>query len=773
MAVPQRYKSRILQHVAHRAYEPKQVRELAEDLGVPPAEHEAFREAVEELIDADQVVLGDANKVALPPIGREVTGRFKRHERGFGFILPDTPSSHGDVYVDARDTAGALTGDRVRADVVHRPRGKRHSVQGVVAEIIQRGNTTFVGRLERRGKTWVVHPDGKALNQPVLIRDIGAKAPPENAKVVVDLTVFPENRNMPEGVITEVLGDAGQPDVETAGVMRAFNLPEKFNEPVVNEARDATADYNEHTGEYIDTRLDLRALFTATIDPPDARDFDDAISIEPTDDGYELGIHIADVATFVRPDSELDLEARERGNSAYLPRLVVPMLPEVLSNGICSLQPGVPRLAKSVFIEYDRKANVKNTRFANSVIQSNFRMTYLEAQGLIDGDRDEALKHQVHEQTYNDELVAKLKLMDELARSIRKRRLSKGMIVLDLPEVELVFDERGHVVDAHPEDDAFTHKIIEAFMVEANEAVAAVFADMDVPLLRRVHPEPDAHGTGDLRRFARVAGFNIPSNPSPKEIQALLDATRGKPAQRAVHLAVLKTLTKAEYAPAQVGHFALASDHYAHFTSPIRRYADLTVHRALEALLEHVGDKKSLPRGLKARQQLGKTLHRDERCPDEESLTEIGKHCSATERNAEQAERELRDVLVLQLMTRYVGDHFDGTVTGVTGFGIFVQIDKYLVEGLIKTDQLPGAPAERWKLNEHTAAMTAERSGRAIQIGDTFKVVVNAVDLPKREMDLQIVENHPQKKTKKGAPRREDKPKVHKSRGGRRRKGGR
>ncbi len=769
--MPSQYKSRILRHVSHRDYEPRQVRELAKALGVPTEEHADFREALDELVGNNQVVLGAADAVALPPIGREVTGRFKRHERGFGFIIPDQRSSHGDVFVSPRDTGGAMTGDRVRADIAHRDRGKHGTIAGVVTEIIQRNNTQVVGTLDQRGKQWIVHPDGKAVAGPVLVRDAKAKNAKVGNKVVLELTVFPERRGQTaEGVIVETLGEAGAPDVETMGVIRAYGLHTEFPEAVVNEARAATRDYNDHQSAYFEDRLDLRDTFTLTIDPPDAKDFDDAISLSRTDAGWELGVHIADVATFVRPGGELDAEAYERGNSSYLPRLVLPMLPEVLSNGICSLQPAVPRLAKSCFITYDREGRPIGTRIANAVIESNHRLTYLEAQALIDGDERAAKKHQVYELPYSDPLAPTLKALDQLARTILKRREADGMISLDLPEVELVFDEDGRVIDARPEDDAFTHRIVEMFMVEANEAIARLFNDLDVPLIRRVHPDPEAHDTDELRRFARVAGYNIPRNPSRKELQGLLHATRGKPAAKAVHLAVLKTLTKAEYSPALVGHFALASQHYTHFTSPIRRYPDLLVHRAIEALLEAMGQESKLPAKKGPRKQLANKLSSDERCADEDKLAEMGRHCSATERNSEQAERELRDFLVLQLLQDHVGDIFPGTVTGVTGFGIFVQIDKYLVEGLIKTTDLPGAPADQWKLNEQTGSMTSQRSGRAITIGDTFEVQIVSIDLARREMDLKIVEKRSDKKSQKHKPRRDDKPKPRKSRGSGQRK---
>jgi len=737
-------KKKILRHVTHRAYQPQQFAELADDLGVDKSDRESLQNAVDELIEDDQVVLGSGDAISLPPPGREMTGRFKRHERGFGFILPDTPNVHGDLFVPAENTGGALTGDMVRAQVIRRGRrgpAGRSPFIGRIVEITQRADSHFVGTLHKQGKLFVVVVDGKALTQPVVVRDPGAKHAKVGDKVVVDLTRYPDDDYLPEGVITEVLGRTGDADVELTAICRAYDLADEFPQVVTDEARAVVNRYNKKPESFNAGRVDMRDEFVLTIDPPDAQDFDDALSIRKTKQGLELGVHIADVAAFVQPDSAIDKEAYERGNSTYLPRKVIPMLPEVLSNGLCSLQPGVPRLARSAFITYDDEGNVVGSRFARTIIDSNHRLTYIEAQALIDGDKKLAREHAKNDAPYTNELIDTLKQMDALSKTIRKRRFRDGMITLDLPEVELIYGEDGHVVDAQPEDDAYTHKLIEAFMVEANEAVARVFADLNVPLIRRLHPDPSAHDTTELRMFARVAGFNIPENPDRKQLQELLEKTRGTPAAKAVHFAVLRTLTKAEYAPDLIGHFALASEHYTHFTSPIRRYPDLTVHRAFDALMEELGDVDRIPKQPAKRKRLGARLRSDPRCLDEDKLREVGSHCSSTERNSEAAERELRTLLLLHLMEEHIGEDFDGTVAGVTNFGVFCQIDKYLVEGMIRTDALPGAPAERWKLNPYTGSLTAQRSGRSITIGDTFKVRINKVDLVRREMDLLIVDN--------------------------------
>ena len=779
------FQHRILQHIRHRAYQPQQLQALASDLGVEDKDYDAFVAAVEELADDGQVLMGASDTVALPSIGREVTGKFKRNDRGFGFVIPDTRNSHGDLFVGPRDTNGALTGDRVRAEVFHRGggRGQRPDrMSGRITEIIQRGDTRFPGNLVQRSGRWMVDVDGTALPGPVLVRDPGAKHAAGGAKVVVELTHFPEGDMLAEGVIVEVLGEIGEPEVETVAICRAFGLAEKFPEAAMKDARQCVQKYQKLDREGAsDGREDLRDQFTLTIDPPDAQDFDDAISIAHDDAGWELGVHIADVSTFVTGGSALDEEAYERGNSTYLPRKVIPMLPEVLSNGLCSLQPSVARLAMSVFIRYGGKGQVKSSRFAQSVIQSDHRLTYLEAQALIDGKGDkEARAFARSDVPYTKQLRDTLSDMEQLSKIVRQRRKDGGMISLDLPEVELIHDDTGRVVDAKPEDDAYTHQLIETFMVEANEAVARVFADLNVPLIRRIHPDPGAHDTEELRRFARVAGFNIPSNPSRRELQTLLEATRGKPSAMAVHLAVLKTLTKAEYAPALIGHFALASEHYTHFTSPIRRYPDLTVHRALAALINVMGSTRQLPRNPQARRRIARQLSEQAGLPSEADLQTLGRHCSATERNSEAAERELRDFLVLQLLEQHIGDEFAGTITGVTGFGVFIQIDRYLVEGLVRNEKLPGAPADRWNLNEQTGAVVAQRSGRSITIGDQFKVRINRVDLSRRELDLHIIEApaaHPAKqKRKQGTSKTKSARPTHKAKGnvkGKAKRGGR
>lgn len=757
--MPHRYSRRILSHLADTRYEPRSIRDLAHDLSIPSDEYQLFHDSVQQLLEEGQVVLGAAEAVTLPPPGKEMVGVFRGNERGFGFVIPDELTQHGDLFVPPGRTMDAMSGDRVRARVRReRRRGGagKSPFTGEIVEIIERADKQYVGVLEKRGSRYLVQVDGKLMHDPVVVRDPHAKNAKPGDKVVLEIIKFPDGPGqLPEGVITEVLGEAGEPAIETLGIMRAFGLAEKFDEAVLQQAREAASMLEDDV--IPSDREDLTETFICTIDPPDARDFDDAIHIKKLegegDAVWELGVHIADVSYFVKVGTPLDEQAYTRGNSTYLPRKVIPMLPELLSNGVCSLQEGVNRFTKSAFIRYDAEGNVVGERFARTVIRSAKRLTYLEAQALIDGDLREARKHTRSEPHYPRQLIKTLSMMDELARTIRERRMREGMIVLGLPDVELIFDDSGRVIDAEPEDNAFTHTIIEMFMVEANEAAARLFDGIDVPMIRRVHADPDVHGMGELRSFARVAGYNIPAKPSRKELQDLLEAVRGKPAQHAVHLAVLRTLSKAEYAPVLVGHFALASEHYTHFTSPIRRYPDFVVHRGIDAYLEAAA--KHNGKGGKAKKQLTKAVRDDPRVPDEDRLTEIGRHCSGTERNSEQAERQLRAYLVMELLSEHLGEDYQGTVTGVTGSGVFIQLDRYLVDGLIRAADLPGEQGERWKLNTNTGALVAQRSGKTITIGDRFTVRIAKIDLSRRQMDLVIIDeragqaDRPRKKTKR------------------------
>lgn len=761
--------SRILSHLRSDRYRPQRPRGLAKELQLANDEvYPSFRESLRELMHQGRVVLGAGGTIMLPgnqPARDVFTGTYRHNRRGFGFVVPTDPSEHEDLYIPEGHNAGAITGDIVRAKITSRgQRDGKTIYSGRVMEIVERTQKRFVGTLVRKGNEWSVMPDGNTFTEPILAPDAASRHIRAGTKVVIEVTAYPENGAWAQGVITEVLGKPGEKDVDLKSTIVMFNLPERFPDEVLDQARQAVDEFDPNAERQ--HRLDLTRETICTIDPDDAKDYDDAISLHQLENGqWELGVHIADVSWFVPPESAMDREAAERGNSVYFPGHVIPMLPEILSNGVCSLQEEVPRLCKSAFITYDENAMPVATRFANSVIKSAKRLRYREAQAILDGA--ETIPHpdgpkKISE--YERSVVELLHDMNTLARRLQKRRHQQGQIVLELPEVDLVLDEDGKVIDAVPEDQSFTHTLIEMFMVEANEAVARLLDSQNVPFLRRTHPEPEPPRAERLREFVTAAGFKLPKQLDRKAIQALLHAVRGKPEAFAISLAVLKSLTRAEYSPEVIGHYALASEHYCHFTSPIRRYADLTIHRLLDAYFAAGG-------GIGQRGGRRKPKIDPQSVPSADELKELGSHLSFTERRADDAERELRQVKILELLRKQVGHEFPGVVTGITNFGIFIQIQTYLIDGLIRYEHLMD---DWWDVDDKIGQIRGQRTGQVIRIGDLVKTVIARVDLPRRELDLSItqVTSRPGRRGQPEAAEQREQREKHKSRPNQQRKAG-
>ncbi len=733
---PERFKDRIVRHLAKQGYQPQKEPGLARELGIADEEHGDFREAVKALMKTGRIVMGSASALTLPDPARRIVGQFRANPRGFGFLIPDTPNTHGDLFVPPGQTGGALTGDTVAARVLKRgKRDGRMMYEGRIVEIIERGQSRFVGELCRELKRWFVRPDGNTLHVPIFVGDPGAKGARAGDQVVVEIVEYPEENRDARGVIAKILGKRGEPGVDTQSIVYQYQLPLEFPASVTKEAARVVAKYDAE--EEARDRDDLRDLTIITIDPDTARDFDDAISITKCARGrLELGVHIADVAHFVKPGSKLDTEARERANSCYFPRLVIPMLPEVLSNGVCSLQEKVPRLAKSAFITYDAKGRRVSTRFANTVIHSAKRLTYDQATKILEGKVGRIPKKAV-------DLVGQ---MDSLARTIQKRRLADGSLVLDLPEVEIVFDDEVRPIGVEPEDRAFSHTIIEMFMVEANEVVAELLTELKVPSLRRAHAPPDESSTQPLNRFLRALDLPPVDGMDRRALQPLLDRVKGRPESFAVNLAILRSMERAVYEPSSVGHFALASEDYTHFTSPIRRYPDLTVHRLLDAYLRNTL----------------KTRGRHANVPTVTECQDLGIHCSKNERRAEAAERELKQIYILRLLEKHVGDEFDGIITGVANFGVFIQLPEYLVEGLVRFTDMAD---DWWEVDSDAGCVIGQRTGKRLKIGDVVRVTIAAINLADRKLDLTLAEDSPSKKKKGAATSR---PSAKRRRGGKR-----
>lgn len=702
--MPDIFKKNIIKVLKHTDYAPVNATQLAKTLGVNDEDYEQFKTALEQLHQAGHVVIGGKELIRLQPLSGKITGTFRANPKGFGFVIPRDPAE-GDLFIPPDATSNAMTGDVVIAKV--KKKGKRDGqvrYSGEIIEILQRAQNRFVGTLTRRFQRWIVQPDGSAFIDPIVIEDISAKGAGKKDKVVVEILSFPTATSLAQGVIIEVLGKTGRYETEIEAIIYQYRLPGDFGKDCLKQARKAIADYNP---QKIVGREDITEKVIVTIDPPDAKDFDDAISLEKDSDGNcVLGVHIADVSNFISDDSPLDEEAKNRGNSVYLPGRTIAMLPEVLSNGICSLQPQQKRFAKSAYLTYDDQGNVTGRRFANSVICSSARLTYTQADRILKG----------HTKGVTPEVIELLKDMERLSRLIEKRRVKNGMLELDLPETEVVMDKSGRVVDAEPADSSYPHTIIEMFMVEANDAVAQLIDRLKVSFLRRIHPEPHALTMKNLSRLVRTLGLALPRTPDRWAIQELLAAVKGSDSSLAVNLMVLRSFEKAQYSPLSIGHYALASTHYCHFTSPIRRYADLLVHRVLQGYLE---GKLDLLKGSKL---LSK-----------QDLAEVGKHITFTEEQAEKAERELKTVLILQMLSKRIGDELDCVVTGLAGFGVFVQVVKFGVEGLIKIEDLgPG----KWVFDAKTHSMVGVNSGYAIQLGQNIKVRIVSVDIGARQLNL-------------------------------------
>jgi len=698
--MPEIFKERIIKFLKHTDYTPVKVAQLAKALGVSSEDYPEFKLAFEELRGAGHVVIGTGNLVSLPALSGRTIGTFRANPKGFGFITPLEPNAHGDLFVPPGAKGEAMTGDIVAAKVVKK--GKRAGQMrytGKIVEILERAQDRFVGTLLKESDGWIVQPDGAGFLEPISVEDVGAKEAREKDKVVVEILTYPTEKYLARGVITEVLGKAGRYESEIKSIIRQYHLADRFDTECIEQARRAAAEFDRREGNF---REDLTDKVIVTIDPADAKDFDDAISLEKDADGrWVLGVHIADVGYFVSGGSALDSEARVRGNSVYLPGKTLPMLPEILSNGICSLQPGQERYVKTVYLTYDHQGNVLSRRFANSIMRSAQRLTYEQADKALRG-RTKGIK---------SEVVELLRDMEVLSRLIEKRRTRNGMIHLDLPETELVLDKSGRVMDAHPADDSYPHTIIEMFMVEANEAVASVLDRLKVPFMRRIHPEPDSLSMRNLSRLVRSLGLSLPRVPDRAAIQDLLAGVKDAECSLAVNLAVLRSFEKAQYAPLRIGHFALASSHYCHFTSPIRRYADLLVHRVLACHIEN----QSAPQD------------------QEQDLTEVGKHITFTEQRAEDAEKELTTVLILQMLSSRVGEELDGVVTGLTSFGLFVQSRKYGIEGLIRlTDLGPDV----WRYNSKSRCIVGQNSGCSIHLGRPIKVRIVSVNIPARQLNV-------------------------------------
>jgi ribonuclease R len=654
------FEEQILSAIARKSYHPLKPKALARKLGVPAPQYPAFRDALRGLIKQGRVELAKNRAVRPAAPHGTVTGVYRRTGTGVGYVRPHLIDGHAgpEVRVHEEDALDAATGDEVLVRLKRKPQAPGMKPAGRILRVLERASRNFVGAYFERDGDGFVRVDGTVFSHSVYVGDPGAKGARPDDKVVFEMVRFPTAEDRGEGVIVEVLGPRGEPGVDTLSVIRAFNLPDEFPADAREEAREAAAAFRE---DLLDGREDFTQDVVVTIDPKDARDFDDAVSVtrDEKTGHWQLTVHIADVGHFAPPGGALDREARKRGTSVYLPQRVLPMFPEVISNHLASLQQGRLRYVKTVVVDFTPEGQQTGVRFANGAIRVRKRFAYEEVLALLEAAAPPAAE------ALDPEVYSLLLRMRGLAMLLRKRRMRRGALELNMPEAELEYDEQGRLVGAHFRKHDVSHQIIEEFMLTANEAVAGLLAGRGVPFLRRIHPIPDPKKQEAFAEFAASLGYKMKSHLDRFALQRVLEQSAGKPEAYAVHYALLRSLKQAVYSPAEEGHYALASDNYCHFTSPIRRYPDLTIHR-----------------------QLGKYLRTGNAGGDETELAVLGEHCSKTERRAEAAERELVKLKLLTYMSERVGTELEVVITGVADYGFFGQAETLPVEGLVHVSTL-------------------------------------------------------------------------------------
>ena len=692
------------------------------------------------------------NRYVLPAEADLVTGTLSVHQSGFAF-LPREKAGEQDLFIAAENTGTAMHGDKVVARITRderyaRAKG-RDRAEGRVIRILERAHDTIVGTLQQSKNFFYVVPDDPRIVHNVYVKpwsrpDLGpvgehaarhrrgvAPAPRAGDKVVVRLEVWESRHVNPEGEIVEVLGPSSAPGVDVLSIIRKYHLPTEFPKQVLAEAERIPETVRE---EMFEGREDLRDKFIVTIDPDDARDFDDAIDVERIPGGgWRLGVHIADVAAYVKPGSALDREAYKRGNSVYLPDRVIPMLPERLSNGVCSLNPEVNRLTHSVFLEFGKDGQAKSARFGRTVIRSAKRLTYREAFAILKAPP-------------NDQLGERLHVAWELASLLRKNRFAQGSLDLDFPEVKVRLDKEGKPISLERIENDESHQLIEEFMLAANEAVARELKNRLIPTVYRVHENPDPEKLAEYRELILSFGYKVGDVSKRTELQRLLASLRGKPEEQALKIGLLKSLKRARYAPQPLGHYGLAKSNYTHFTSPIRRYADLVVHRGLTLIESQPGRVGALrrpdPAGAGQRPyQIG-------------SITTIAEHISETERVAADAEMDGVKMKKLEFFQRQLDARdpqvFRATVLEVKNFGLVVELPDVLLTGLVHVSSLTDDfyaydPAQR--------RLIGRQSRRRFSVGDELRVFVARVDVFKRQVDFAIADQRPGKPRETGRRR--------------------
>lgn len=681
-------------------YVPMKAKEIAMLLDIPKAKRSELMEVLDSLVADGTIGVSKKGKY-MKPENVALVGTFESTSRGFGFVV--IPDREDDIFVKANDTMNAFYHDKVKVVITTEKNGGKRA-EGKIVAIVEHEVKEVVGTFQKNRTYGFVIPDNSKINCDIFIPQEFMNGAVEGSKVVASISDYGSQSKNPQGKVTEVLGHIDDPGVDIMSIIKAYDLPVEFPESVkkaINDIPDVVSE-KDKAG-----RVDLRNVQMVTIDGEDAKDLDDAVSISKEGPVYHLGVHIADVSHYVTEGSALDKEALKRGTSVYLVDRVIPMIPHKLSNGICSLNQGEDRLALSCLMDIDEKGNIVGHRICETVINVDRRMSYTSVKKiLVDNDTNEIMKYK--------ELVPMFHMMEEAAELLRKKRFARGSVDFDFPESKIILDENGHPTDIKPYDRNVATKIIEDFMLAANETVAEDYFWQDMPFLYRTHENPDPEKMRKLATFINNFGYTLrlTDDLRPKEIQKLLSEIEGSDAENLISRLTLRSMKKAKYTTECVGHFGLAAKYYCHFTSPIRRYPDLQIHRII---------KENLHGGLSPK----RAAHYDAILPD------VAVQTSAMERRAADAERDTDKLKMAEYMEQFVGETFDGVVSGVTAWGVYVELPN-TIEGMVSINNMKGF----YTFDEEHYEMVGELGNRSYKLGQKVKVVVIGTDKILRTIDF-------------------------------------
>lgn len=696
----------LLGFMNEKAYKPMSIKELSKIFNINKKESKAFEKVLLEMEKDGQVVRNRAGYYGVPERMGLIVGRLQGHARGFGFVIPEEEGMV-DIFIPGSAMNGAVHGDKVLAKiVVSEKEGKK--CEGEISRILERAQKEVIGIYEDSKNFGFVIPEDKRISKDIFIPKSKRNGAKSGEVVIVEVTEWPESRRNPEGKITSVLGNKGDKGIDILTIIKKFKLPEKFPK----EVEDFVNKYDDIIdSKEADRRVDLRDVKMVTIDGEDAKDLDDAVSISKLENGnYYLGVHIADVSHYVKERSPLDEEALARATSVYLIDRVIPMLPKKLSNGLCSLNPKVDRLALSCFMEIDKNGRVLNHKIEETVIRTNERMTYTDVTKIL-RDKDEELIER-YKDLYEDFL-----LMGELFEILNKKRLSRGAIDFDFEECKIILDDKGKTIDIKPYERAIANRIIEEFMLVCNETVAEHMYWANTPFVYRVHEDPDTEKLEHFNEFIYNLGYTMKKTQDvhPKNLQDIVNKVRGKKEETVVNTLLLRSMKQARYSPECIGHFGLAAKYYCHFTSPIRRYPDLIIHRIIKKHLRGKLDEKTTRRFIGA--------------VDYASI-----QSSERERVAQEAEREVDDLKKAEYMSERIGEVYSGIISSVTNFGMFVELPN-TVEGLVHISELED---DFYHYDDRHMALIGERTKNIYKLGDEVEIIVDRVDIDAHEIYFKL-----------------------------------